>query len=125
MSGRTHFVMVEKACHEFLTEFLPALTTATWQRGPHATSDVVAEATVPGYGVVEGTWYESTGKFRHKYLTVKFAFEGEDISFTLTEHEAPTEIGEVAKRVRVCVGPAVALGAVIARQSESRRSGWR
>lgn len=124
-AGRSHFVRVRKPCVEFLREFLPALTAASWKRGPNATSDVVAEVEVAGYGLVKGDWYESAGRFKHTFVSLKFSYEGEEISFTLDSGEAPAEIDAIRKRVRSTVGPAVNLAAVISRQSESRRSTWR
>lgn len=119
-AGRSTFVMVEKPCSEFLKEFLPALTVASWKRGQHITSDIATEVEVEGYGTVKAEWYESTGKYKHTYLSLKFPREEEEIRFTLDEHEAPVEIDAVRKRIRATVGPAVALAAVISRQADAR-----
>ncbi len=124
MSGTTHFVIVEKPCSKLLEEFLPALMTAVWKRGPHATSDIVAEVEVSGYGLVKSEWYESTRNRNHTHVSLKFTMDGEDISFKLEQHKAPKEIEAIRKRVRATVAPAVDLRAMLSRRRDSRRPTW-
>jgi hypothetical protein len=119
-AGTTHFVMIEKICSKLLEEFMPYLIGATWKRGPHLTSDVECEFEVPGFGTVKAQWYASTGRYKHKSVTVKFNREGEKIEFSLEQSDAPLELDEIEKRVRKCTGPTVALGAAAARQRDAR-----
>ena len=120
---RTHFVTVVKSAQDVL-KVLPELCEADWKRGPHVTDGIKTEFTVCGE-MVTATWYQSTGRFPTKFVTLNFKFEGEDISFSVAESDARVEIALIEKRVRKCTGPAVALGAVISRQRDSRQSAWR
>jgi hypothetical protein len=121
--GRSHLVVPIRTAKSVISDLLPQLTAAEWQRGAHITDDVKCEITSPQYGCVAGMWYESTsGRLRIKFVRVRLTFEGEDIELSLEDREDMESIAAIQKRVRQCVGPAVDIGAAIARQSESQRT---
>lgn len=121
---KSHFVVIEKSIQDLLKEFTPHLCVADWKKGRHATDDIKAELTIH-FVKVSAAWYQSAGRHPVKFLTLRYTFEGEEISFSIAESEAREEINLVEKRVRKCTGPVIAVGAVISRQSDSRQSAWR
>lgn len=121
---RAHFVTVDMSAMELLKKFLSHLSVADWKRGQHVTDDITAECTVD-FQKVTARWYQSPGRYPMKFVTLDFKLEGEDISFSIATSDAPEEIKLIEKRVRKCTGPAIAVGAVISRQNDSRQSAWR
>ncbi len=103
----THYVTVVNSARDVLKVFLSALCAAEWKRGSHATDDIKTECLVGGEHVT-ATWYQSVGRFSVKFVTLKFPFEGESVSFTIEESDAREEITAIEKRVRECAGPAIA-----------------
>jgi hypothetical protein len=103
---KVRFVFALKSTVELLGEFIPTLTAVPWRRSQHATDGIRSEAAfVAGYGQVSASWHENTGRFKLKFVALKFTMDGQAIDLTVEESEAPKYISMVERRVRECTTP--------------------
>jgi hypothetical protein len=111
------FVRVVKSAKDvFIADLQDALCAAEWRRDDHLTDDVVAEVMTESYGRVVASWYESTGRFQRRTLTIGFG----TISFSIVN--GVVNVDKLAAHIRKCVGPTINLAAAIARQNEYRHA---
>lgn len=114
----TRFVRTVEAAKDVLKDVSSALCAAQWKCGEHVTSDTTAQIVTEAYGAIRASWYESTGRYRHKFLTLEFKMGGDRIRLSF-DHTSE-DMDAIGAQVRRCVGPTINLSAAIARQRDAR-----
>ncbi len=99
VEDRIYFVTVIKSVPDILIDFLPHLCSANWKRGPRVNDSIKTECTVHSK-ILKAEWYQTTGRYPIKYVTLSYFLENQEIKITIEESDSATEIKLVEKQIK-------------------------
>lgn len=115
------FVKVVKKVSALFDELLPKLLAAKWERGQGLDQDARTTINHATFGNIVVKFYNSGGRFPHQYATIILNEHDLNTRCSIEVGKDQADLTALADYIRKQCGPQASFGAVLARQTESRR----